>query len=60
MKQFLAAFTLTRAEQRLVIFVVLLLVAAAFLKHHRDIKYEAQTSPSAAVTPVMSPSPGDQ
>ena len=52
MKQILAAFILTRAEQRLVIFVVLLLVAFAWLKHQRDLSYES--------TPRVNSSPAER
>ena len=36
MKRFLNLFVLTQAEQRLIIILVLLLVAGAWLKHHYD------------------------
>jgi hypothetical protein len=36
MKRFLNLFVLTQPEQRLIIILVLLLVGAAWLKHHRD------------------------
>ena len=60
MKQFLAAFVLTRAEQRLVIVVVLLLVGFAWVKHQRDLRYESAPPPSSAATPRISPSPADR
>ncbi|HYJ07326.1 MAG TPA: hypothetical protein VEX43_19510 [Chthoniobacterales bacterium] len=54
MKRLFAVFVLTPAEQRLIIFVVLLLVAGAWLKQQRDLKYNG---PAPSVT---SPSPADQ
>jgi len=36
MKRFFNLFVLTQAEQRLIIVLILLLVAGAWLKHHRD------------------------
>ena len=53
MKRLFGVFTLTPAEQRVVIFVVLLLVAFAWFKHQRDLRYES--APPA--TSVNSPSP---
>jgi hypothetical protein len=55
MKRFFAAFVLTPAEKRLVVFVVLLLVAGAWLKHQRDVNYEAARQP----VPIISPSPSE-
>jgi hypothetical protein len=52
-KRLFAIFVLTPAEQRLVIFVVLLLVAGAWYKHKNDINYSAPPLP----TPSVSPSP---
>ena len=54
MKRFFAIFVLKPAEQRLVIFVVLLLVAGAWVKYRRDLKYNAP-APTA-----ISPSPAEQ
>ncbi|PZR71156.1 MAG: hypothetical protein DLM73_16315 [Chthoniobacterales bacterium] len=53
MKRLFGIFVLTVPEQRLVIFVVLLLVAGAWLKHQRDLHYSPRPQP----TPGMSPSP---
>jgi hypothetical protein len=53
MKRFLNVFALTPAEQRLIIFVVLLLVVGAWLKHRRDMSNEAAPVPP----PIISPSP---
>ena len=36
MKRFFNLFVLTQAEQRLIIVLILLLVAGAWFKHHRD------------------------
>jgi hypothetical protein len=40
-KRLFAIFILTPAEQRLIIFVVLLLVAVAWYKHHRELQCAA-------------------
>ena len=53
MKRLLAVFVLTRAEQCVVVFVVLLLLAGAWFKHHRDLKYNA----AARATPISTPAP---
>jgi hypothetical protein len=47
MKRFLNVFVLTRPEQRLIIVLILLLVAGAWLKHHRD----AQTMMKSPLQP---------
>jgi hypothetical protein len=60
MKRFFAVFVLTPAEQRLVIFVVMLLVAAAWSKHHRDLNFSAAPRPMETATPVLSPSPNER
>jgi hypothetical protein len=52
-KRLFAIFVLTPAEQRLVIFVVLLLVASAWYKYHRDLENSVRPLP----TPSASPSP---
>jgi hypothetical protein len=54
-KRLFGIFVLTPAEQRLVIFVVLLLVAGAWYKHHRDSSHTIRPQP----TPTVSPSPND-
>jgi len=59
-KRLFSIFALTPAEQRLVIFVVLLLVAFAWFKHQRDLRYESAPPASTAMTPVTSPSPVDR
>jgi hypothetical protein len=55
-KRLFAIFVLTPAEQRLVIFIVLLLVAGAWYKHHRDLSYPMKPQPS----PTVSPSPNER
>jgi hypothetical protein len=52
-KRFFNVFVLTPAEQRLVILLVLLLVAAAWYKHQRDLNYSVPPRPA----PGMSPTP---
>jgi hypothetical protein len=52
-KRIFNVFVLTSAEQRFSILVVLLLVAAAWFKHQRDLKYSI-LPPTA---PGMSPTP---
>jgi len=59
-KRLFEIFVLTPAEQRLVIFVVLLLVAIAWSKHPRDLSLNAPPRPVPTATPTMSPSPNDQ
>lgn len=60
MKRLLAMFVLTPREQRLVIFVVLLLVAGAWFKHHRDLSLNEAPRPAETATPVFSPSPNER
>jgi hypothetical protein len=60
MKRLWAVFVLTPAEQRLVIFVVLLLVAGAWYKHHRDLSSDAAPRPAETATPAISPSSGER
>ena len=60
MKRFFAVFVLTRAEQRLVIFVVLLIVAGAWYKHYRDLQFSAAPRPTETATPAISPSPNER
>lgn len=52
MKRLFGIFALTPAEQRLVIFVVLLLVAAAWFKHQRDLRFESNPPATAIATPA--------
>ena len=56
MKRLFAVFALTTAEQRLVVFVVLLLVAGAWYKHHRDLSDTMRPQ----TTPTVSPSPTER
>jgi hypothetical protein len=51
-KRLFGIFVLTPAEQRVVIFVVLLLVAFALLKHHRDLRYESATPVTSSASPA--------
>ncbi|MEY2499427.1 MAG: hypothetical protein QOD12_2983 [Verrucomicrobiota bacterium] len=60
MKRFFAVFVLTPAEQRLVIFVVLLIVAGAYYKHHRDLTFSGTPRPAETATPALSPSPNER
>jgi hypothetical protein len=60
MKRLFGIFSLTPAEQRVVIFVVLLLVAVAWFKHQRDLSYESASPATAAAPPVISPSPAER
>jgi len=50
-KRFFSLFVLTPAEQRVVILLVLLLVAVAWYKHHRDLNYSIRPQPTPAVSP---------
>jgi hypothetical protein len=59
MKRLLSVFVLTPAEQRLVIFIVLLLLVVAWFKHHRDLNYETAPQPVQMPTPIISASPGE-
>jgi len=60
MKRPFAMFVLTPREQRLVIFVVLLLVAGAWFKYHREMSFGAAPRPTETATPVISPSPNER
>jgi hypothetical protein len=53
MKRLFGVFVLTPAEQRLIVFVVLLLVAAAWFKHQRDLQNTAKPlpAPGTSATP---------
>jgi hypothetical protein len=53
MKRFLNLFVLTQPEQRLIVILVLLLVAGAWLKHHRDLQntVRPQAQGAAVSTP---------
>ncbi len=53
MKRFFNVFALTHPEQRLIIVLILLLVAGAWYKHHRDMQdtLPPPQAPSASPTP---------
>jgi hypothetical protein len=51
-KRFFSLFVLTPAEQRLIIVLVLLLVGAAWYKHHRDLNYSVPPQPAPSVSPT--------
>ncbi len=62
MKRLFGMFVLTVSEQRLVILVVLLLVAGAWIKHQRDLKSNAApqfTASSPSPTPALTSSPNE-
>jgi hypothetical protein len=48
MKRLLNLFVLTQPEQRLIVILILLLVAGAWLKHHRDLQNTARPQPQGA------------
>jgi hypothetical protein len=61
MKRLFAMFVLTPSEQRLVIFVVLLLVAGAWFKHHRDMTADdGPHHPEPSAMPLVSPTPNER
>jgi hypothetical protein len=60
MKRLFAMFVLTPREQRLVIFVVLLLVAGAWFTHYRDLSLNAVPRPAETATPGISPPPNER
>jgi hypothetical protein len=45
MKRFLNLFVLMQSEQRLIIVLILLLVAGAWFKHHRDLQNTVRPQP---------------
>jgi hypothetical protein len=51
-KRLFGIFALTPAEQRLVIFVVLLLVAFAWFKRQRDLSYESAPPAISTASPA--------
>jgi hypothetical protein len=53
MKRFFGVFVLTPAEQRLIIFVIVLLVAVAWFKHQRNVQNPVRFEP----TPEISATP---
>jgi hypothetical protein len=50
MKRFLNLFVLTQPEQRLIVILVLLLVAGAWFKHHRDLRNTMPQPQGAALS----------
>jgi hypothetical protein len=52
-KRFLNLFVLTQPEQRLIVILILLLVAGAWFKHHRDLQNTVLPAPTprASATP---------
>jgi hypothetical protein len=60
MKRFFAMFVLTPREQRLVIFVMVALVVGAWIKHYRDMNFNAAPRPAETATGALSPSPNER
>jgi hypothetical protein len=52
MKRFFGVFVLTPAEQRLIIFVILLLVAIAWFKHQRNLQNPPMPQPALGASPT--------
>ena len=48
MKRFLNLFVLTQPEQRLIVILILLLLAGAWFKHHRDLQNAVRLQPQGA------------
>jgi hypothetical protein len=48
-------FVLTRPEQRLIIVLILLLVAGAWYKHHRDLENTLRPQPTPQGTTLSAP-----
>jgi hypothetical protein len=51
MKRFLNLFVLTRPEQRLIAALILLLVAGAWFKHHRELQDTVVPHPTPSASP---------
>jgi len=51
MKRFLNLFVLTQPEQRLIVILILLLVAGAWFKHHRDLQNTVLPQPKPNPSP---------
>jgi hypothetical protein len=51
MKRFLSLFVLTQPEQRLIVILILLLVAGAWFKHHRDLQNAVLPHPTPKASP---------
>jgi len=56
-KRFFGIFVLTPAEQRLVIFVVVALVAGAWIGHHREMRLNEAPRSAPELSPLVSPTP---
>jgi hypothetical protein len=52
MKRFLNLFVLMQPEQRLIVILILLLVAGAWFKHHRDLQNAMPPQPQGAALSV--------
>jgi len=52
MKRFFNVFVLTHPEQRLIIVLILLLVAGAWYKHHRDLQNTVRPLPTPSASPM--------
>jgi len=50
-KRFLNIFALTQPEQRIIIILILVLVAAAWFKHQRDLQGTVRPEPTQTATP---------
>jgi hypothetical protein len=51
MKRFLNLFVLTQPEQRLIVVLIVLLVAGAWIKHHRDLQNTISPHPTPNASP---------
>ncbi len=51
MKRLLNLFVLTQPEQRLIVILILLLVAGAWLKHHRELQNTVMPRPTPSASP---------
>jgi hypothetical protein len=51
-KRLFGIFALTPAEQRVIIFIVLLLVALAWFNYQRDLSYESVPPATATASPA--------
>ena len=50
MKRFLNVFVLTRPEQRLIIVAIVMVVAAAWFKHYRDLQETVRPQPATSAS----------
>jgi hypothetical protein len=51
MKRLLNLFVLTQPEQRLIVILILLLVAGAWFKHHRELQNTVMPRPTPEASP---------